>query len=239
MLKFVKMAKKKKDKETTITNYYDLKKDDIDELVAALKGEETTQPDNLSMNIEEITGEKAPSAKGKDQEFDPYKRDKLSKLPAWFKAFFIKFWFAGAVCYFVNMGLGVYISNAEDLLLLDGVVMGILVDCIVNPIFRMIESDRREYDWYIMFPFPFKKFWTFFANILYYIIVFIGVNYVYMGINLVLQAINENWYLALEPLLFGVFAFFIDMVFIGIKDLIVYLIKKHKRKKAEEVPTDV
>lgn len=137
------------------------------------------------------------------------------------------------------MGLGVYISNAEDLLLLDGVVMGILVDCIVNPIFRMIESDRREYDWYIMFPFPFKKFWTFFANILYYIIVFIGVNYVYMGINLVLQAINENWYLALEPLLFGVFVFFIDMVFIGIKDLIVYLIKKHKRKKAEEVPTDV
>ena len=100
------MAKKKKDKETTITNYYDLKKDDIDELVAALKGEETTQPDNLSMNIEEITGEKAPSAKGKDQEFDPYKRDKLSKLPAWFKAFFYKILVCRGGLLFCKYGIG-------------------------------------------------------------------------------------------------------------------------------------
>ncbi len=37
-----------------------------------------------------------------------------------------------------------------------------------------------------------------------------------------------------EPLLFGVFAVIIDMIFIGIKDGIVILIKKRKNAKKEE-----
>ena len=228
---------KKQEKETTIEDFYDLKIDKVDELVAALKdGNAQSDAPPVSTKISDCTGTDTPDTKtkkGKDKEFDPYKIDKLSRIPVWLKAFFIKFWFAGAVCYFVNMGLGVYITNSLDLMLLDGVVLGVLTDVLVNPIFRLIESDRKEYNNYMMFPFPFKKYWTFLTNIAYYIGVFFCVNYAYLGLNLAAEAINKNWFVAIEPLLFGTIALLVDMAFIGIKDLIVYLVKRKKLKKAE------
>ncbi|MGN0817431.1 MAG: hypothetical protein ACI4L9_00540 [Candidatus Coproplasma sp.] len=223
------MAKKKpKNKESTIENYYDLKTKDIDELVAALKGDtENLSSEPVTTNIAEITGEEQTAKPGsKKAEFDPYKIDKFSRIPAWIKALFIKFWFAGAVCFFVNMGLGTIISSALDLLVLDGIVLGIMTDLLVNPIFRFLESSDKEYNNFIMFPFPVKHFWTFFTNIIYYVIVLLGVD----GIYVLMDGVwHMNVYV--EPLLFGLFAVIIDMAFIGIKDLIVYLIKKCKNKK--------
>ena len=52
------MAKKKKKiKETTIEDFYDLKVDKVDELVAVLKGEDTSEYGELTMNISEIVGD--------------------------------------------------------------------------------------------------------------------------------------------------------------------------------------
>ncbi len=218
------MAKKNKIRETAIENYYDLKTDKIDELVAILQGD-TPEGENPTSDIEEITGEKIESNSARKRNFDPYRRDKLSAIPVWLKALLIKWWFAGAVCYFVNMGLGIYIPSALDLLILDGLLCGLIADVVVNPIFRMLESDKKEYNPYIMFPFPVKQFWTLFANMLYYIVVFAGVNLCYLGINELIT------FTAVEPLLFGVFAVAVDMVFIGIKDLIVFLVKRAKRKE--------
>ncbi len=45
------MAKKKKIKETTIEDFYDLKIDKVDDLVAALKGEDTSEFGDVSMKI--------------------------------------------------------------------------------------------------------------------------------------------------------------------------------------------
>lgn len=231
------MSKKKKHiKETTIENYYDLKTKEVDDLVAALKGdsESVEKQEPITKNIAEITGEEAKAEPGtKKAEFDPYKIDKFSRIPVWLKAFFIKFWFAGAVCYFVNMGLGVYINATLDLMLLDGLLLGLITDCMVNPIFRMLESSDKEYNNFMMFPFPFKKYWTFFTNIIYYIGVFYVVMYAYTGLNELAQLINRNWFIAVEPLLFGVIALLADMAFIGIKDLVVYLVKRGKRKKQQ------
>ena len=232
------MAKKKKqNKETTIENYYDLRTKEVDELVAALKGDSDAlaEAEPVTTNISEITGEEQKAAPGsRKAEFDPYKIDKFSRIPVWLKALFIKFWFAGAVCYFVNMGLAVYVTDSLDLMVIDGVLLGVLVDCIVNPIFRMMESDAKEYNNYMMFPFPFKKYWTFITNIVYYVIVFIGVSYAYYGINLLVQLIKPNWFVAIEPLLFGLIVVIVDMAFIGIKDLIVHLVKRKKRNKEEQ-----
>ena len=99
-------------KETTIENFYDLKTKEMDELVAALKGETPEDAPVPTANIAEITGETQEGNKKKSgkAEFDPYKRDKFSRIfPFWLKALFIKFWFFGLVCYFVLMGLGIYI----------------------------------------------------------------------------------------------------------------------------------
>ncbi len=230
--------KKKQNQETTIENYYDLRVDKIDELVEALKSDEPVVDAPLPTSIAECTGTNTPDTKtknGKDKEFDPYKIDKLARVPAWLKALFIKFWFSGAICYFFMMGLGVYITSTLDMIVLVGVMLGIITDVMINPIFRMMESDEKEYNAYMMFPFPFKAFWTFFTNIIYYLGVIIVVNYVYLFIDGVCHI-----YIAVEPLMFGLIVLAIDMACIGIKDLIVHLVKRAKAKKlaADEIAAE-
>ena len=219
------MAKKnKRAPETTIENYYDLKVDKVDELVAALKDDGAQFDNEISMDIADCTGEESPDTltrSGKRKQFDPYRNDFLSKIPVWLKAIFIKFWFAGMVCYFVVSGL--QIGDTLDRVVLTGAVMGLVVDVLVNPLFRYLETDRHEYDAYMLFPFPFKAYWTFFTNIIYYVLVIFGVSLIY-------TLINEVTSLAVESLLFGVFTVAVDMIFIGIKDLIVFLVKRAKKK---------
>ncbi len=225
-------------KETTIENFYDLKTKEMDELVAALKGETPEDAPLPSTNIAEVTAEKpeegaAKSKKKKSAEFDPYKRDKFSRwLPFWLKALLIKFWFFGLVCYFVLMGLGTYITNSLDLFVVCGLVTGVVVDCFVNPIFRMMESDRKEYNYFMMFPFPFKKVWTFFANLAYYLVVMSCLGLLF---GLLFEVVEFS---GVEPLGFGLACLVVDMALIGIKDLIVFLVKravrKSREKKAEE-----
>lgn len=226
--------KKKKDKETNIEDYYDLRMDSIDDLVSALKSESPDESKPITTNIAEITGEKEKErGSKKSKEFDPYKRDKLQFLPTWLKAIFIKWWFAGAVCFFIMWGIGL---RGENGILLVGVVLGIVVDVLVNPIFRMLESEKKEYNAYTMFPFPLKAYWTFITNVLYYVVVMFLVNFCYLGINELINYINGTsglYKIGVEPLLFGTFCVIVDMVFIGIKDLIVYLVKRKKRKKEE------
>ncbi len=231
IVKIKVMSKKKKqnDKETTIENYYDLRVDKVDELVEALKSGKVDEDKPVPTSIAECTGTDTPDTKtkrGKDKKFDPYKIDKLSRIPAWIKALVIKFWFSGAICYFFIMGLGVYVSSTVDMIFIVGIVLGIVTDIMINPVFRMLESNEKEYDNFMMFPFPFKAYWTFITNILYYLVVIICVNYIYLFIDGVCHI-----YIAIEPLMFGIIVLIIDMAFIGIKDGIVYAVRSAKKKK--------
>ena len=219
------MAKKKKIKETTIEDFYDLRVDKVDELVAALKGEDTSEYGEVTMNISEIVGD----GKNSNKKFDPYRHDLLSRIPTFLKAFFVKWWFAGVVCFFVNMGIGPFIPE-EDWLLLDGIFLGLVVDLFVNPIFRFMETDRREYNDYMMFPFPIKAYWTFFTNILYYV----GIAFI---VGAIITFINENMFsYGILPISWALIVLCVDMIFIGLKDLVVHLVKKRKKKKE---PADV
>lgn len=225
--------KKKKIQETTIENYYDLKVDKMDELVAALMDEPPPDDNNLTMFISDCTGEDSRenyTRTGKKKEFDPYKVDFLGRVPAWLKAVFIKWWFAGAVCYFVMWGIGL---QSLDGVVISGAVLGLVVEMLVNPLLRFMERGNKEYNPYMMFPFPFKAYWTFFTNILYYVLVIACVNGIYFGLNELINTINntENAIpLGVEPLVFGTFCVIVDMIFIGIKDLVVFLIKKRTVK---------
>ena len=73
------MAKKNKIRETAIENYYDLKTDKIDELVAILQGD-TPEGENPTSDIEEITGEKIESNSARKRNFDPYRRRRTRTL---------------------------------------------------------------------------------------------------------------------------------------------------------------
>lgn len=229
--------KNKKFQETTIENYYDLRIDKVDELVSALKDEDPVFEEDISYGVADNTGvydSGSYKRSGKQKQFDPYKTDFLGKIPAWIKALFVKFWFAGAVCYFVMWGIR--LGDSLDSLVLTGAVLGLIVDMFVNPIFRYIETDRKEYNAFMMFPFPFKAYWTFFANMIYYVLVLMGVNGVYIVINYIANvAANTQGFIhvGVEPLLFGALCVAVDMVAIGIKDGIVAIVRHNKNKKKE------
>lgn len=238
------MAKnKKRIRETTIENYYDLKIDKMNELVAALKDETPPEDKNdLSMFISDCTGENGPETytrTGKKKQFDPYKTDFLARIPIWIKALFVKWWFAAVVCYFVMMGLQTLMNApAENLVLITGVVLGLVTEMLVNPAFRYMERDGGEYDPYMMFPFPFKAYWTFFTNVIYYIIIAFCINFCYLGLNELINFINHTAGaipVGVEPLLYGTFCVIVDMFFIGVKNLIVYLVKRKKKEKTANV----
>ena len=216
------MSKTKKGKETNIENFYDLKTKEMDELVAALKGETDESAEPISYNIKECIGveaakqgEETEYKKSTGKEFNPYRLDRLSRIPTWIKAIVIKWWFAGLVCYLIVMGLGEVIQNNENRMLLTGVVLGLVVDIFVNPALRYFQSSDNEYNSYMMFPFPFKKYWTLFTNMLYYMVVALLVNYCYMGLNMLIDVIrgtSGNIHVGVEPLLYGVFFIIVDMI---------------------------
>ncbi len=232
--------KKKKTRETTIEDYYDLRTDKIDELVAALKGETPEDAEPVSYNMADCMtpesatqGEVREYSKKQYKEFNPYKLDRLSRVPTWIKAIVIKWWFAGMVCYICSILLGYWIGMGENQIWFNGLVLGLVVELLVNPVMRYFADEGTAFNPYIMFPFPFKKYWTFLTNVVYYIVV---VWITYFAFYYVINIYIGN--LVVEPVLFATFITVVDMIFIGLKDLGVHLVKKFKHNKAE-VKNDV
>jgi len=167
-----------------------------------------------------LNADKATPPKGKKLK-DPakqYRSDFLDRIPAPVKALFIKFWFNGAVCYFIFWGLGLNISSTLDMIFVLAVVLGIITDLMVNNIVRFIETIPRENEKWLMF--PKKKFWTFFANIIYAFIV----------LFCVIQAYEIIAVFYVEPILFGLFYMGFDLLFVGMKNLLFKIIEDAKNK---------
>lgn len=166
---------------------------------------------------------------------DQYQTSILSKIPVWVKALFLKYWFAGAVYFFIGFGLGSYLTDSEAMIIVLGGVMGLTTDVLLNNIFMHFQSDK-EYNSFMMV--PVKKFWTLFINLIYAVIVVLCVVFTYNIINKWIIAsqglpATDNP-LPVEPLLFGLFYLAYDMAFIGIKNLIVYLARKASGHKTSE-----
>lgn len=204
---------KKKQQEKT-QNYYKLKTEAVDELVSALKEEASEAP------VEK------PAQ-------DPYKIDRLSKIPTWIKALFAKYWVAGALCYFGFWGMGLAIGDVLDNLVFVGVLTGAVTDLLVNSAFLYFETDKKEFRKFMMIPVSSKKIWPLFVNILYGLLVTFAVFYIYVLINYtVVQARGlpeGSIVLGVEPLLYGLFFLIVDMFFITIKNWVVSVIRKSKK----------
>lgn len=204
------MDKKEVKKEESV-NYYDLKTEHVDELVAALKEES-----------EPITpaGHKAYKVNSKDQP-DPYKIDKLAKIPSWIKACFIKFWVAGAICYFFLFSFVLSSFAQLDKLVFTGVMLGVIFDMVVNPAMLYFESDKKEFHPYILLPFSAKKIWTLLINIPIGILTVWIIN---LGYSVIIP--NNNLIKGVEPISFGLMYLAIDMFFVSIKNLLILVNKK-------------
>lgn len=206
---------KKKDKEANIpkqdtTNYYGLKKEAVERLV----------------NADKKTYPKTKGDPGKQ-----YRSGFLDRIPSWVVALFIKFWFNGAVCYFVFWGLGLYVKDMLDMIVLLGVVMGMITDLLVNNSLRFFESYDGQNSRWMMF--PQKKHWTIFANVIYCMVVLFGVIWIYEIINIVgnnIRGTVNEIILGVEPIMFGIFFMLVDLCFTGIKNLMRSIIADAKKK---------
>ena len=210
------MAKKKVNNNHTpekksSADYYKLKTDAVDRLVnAEKKTYDTTQGD--------------PGKQYRSKGF-------LDKSPSWVKALFIKFWFNGAICFFIFWGLGLYVTSMLDMIFVLAVVMGMVTDILVNNAFRFLATYEGQNDKWMMF--PKKKYWTFVANILYAFPVLVGVIWFYNVYNIVLNMIKGTegeMYLGVEPIVFGLAYMAIDMLFITMKHTMIKIISDAKQK---------
>ncbi|MBO7698406.1 MAG: hypothetical protein J6S38_05155 [Erysipelotrichaceae bacterium] len=154
------------------------------------------------------TVNKENARKVSDEEIKKYNSSILNRIPVWVKALFIKFWFAGAVCFFFYWGLAMYLADFLDQMFVFGLGLGIVTDLLTSNVLKFISSEDKEYYPYIMF--PSGKYWTLIANVAYaFLLLFL--TYKVYGI----------FKLNVEPILFGIIYTAIDMLFITIKNLIV------------------
>ena len=154
----------------------------------------------------------------------------IDKIPDWIKALFIKFWFNGAVCFFIFWGLGMLIFGL-DMIVVMGIVLGMVNDLLVNNVFHFFAITPGSNNKWMMF--PKRKLWTFFANIGYSTFILFIVVWIYSIINIAYNAImgtTNQIGLGVEPVFFGLLYMSVDMLFVGMKNLFIKIVQDAKEK---------
>ena len=154
------------------------------------------------------------------EELQKYRSKSGLHLPGWLQAVLLKAWFAGAACFFIFWGLGLYLTNLGDMLLVFGLALGLVTDLLVNNILRFAAATPGENDGWMMF--PKKGMGSFFLNILYGFFLLFCVYTLYQLINSAFVSLtgrSDTVPLGVEPILFGLFYTGFDLVFIGLKHL--------------------
>ena len=198
------MAKKQKNTSQSSTdnkNPYSINTDAVDRLV----------------NAKNKTYPKTKSDPGRQYKSNGF----FDKIPSPVKALAIKFWFNGAICFFIYWGLGLLVPAFLDMIVVMAIVSGMVNDLLVNNAFHFFSITPGSNNKWMMF--PQRKFWTFFANIIYAGIVLVGVMFIYSGINLITP-------IGVEPILFGLSYTAVDMLFIGMKNLVIKIFEDASQK---------
>lgn len=168
-----------------------------------------------------VTADETNSPPVSQEELRAYRSGPRRRLPGWWKILFVKFWFAGATCFFFIWGLGGYLADLMDLLFVTGLALGAVTDLLTNPVLRFFErTPGANARWMMVSR---KGYISLPLNILYAYVVLFFVFMLYNGINLVLirAAGGENRiFLGVEPVLFGLFYLGFDQLFIQIRQRI-------------------
>lgn len=196
--------------------------------------------DNYKLNTSAVDrlvdASKGKVAKVDEKEVAQYKSGKLQKIPTFIKAILIKWWFAGAACFFFLWGLGSIVQDQIVLLIILAMGIGMITDLLTNNFLRFLESSDREYDKWMIF--PWRKWWTIFLNVVWSFILLFLVVKTYDLINMWIIAAQNldptSVPLGVEPLLFGVFYTVYDLAFVWLKNLVVFIIRKIANRKYKE-----
>ena len=185
-------------------------------------------------------------------DIDPYKVDKLSKVPSWLIVLILKYWAAAAAIYFIGMDTFLInwseteniqlasdvdkllygISQAMLLTILFGLFLAIFSNYIVRPFVRMMYNRRNNTYRYNMI--NVRGFKSFLLALLYnmplsFVITIVVVWMGYFG--LVLDPFGTTGGTGVEPFSYALVYVVIDAFCVLIKDIIVYLYERAKYKK--------
>lgn len=200
------------DKQKKSTNYYDLHTGAVEDLVSASK-------------------ENTP--RYSRQELEKYRSGKVKwRMPEALKVLLIKFWFYGAVCFFVFMGLGMYVGNLIDMLFIAAVIMGMVTDLLINHFLRFTEKlPGGSARWMMVTR---RGAAGFLMNLVYGFLLLFLVVTVYSLVNGGISAMYGNAesapVIGVEPILFGLLATGADMLCISIRNTFRKIIADAQRK---------
>lgn len=173
---------------------------------------------NLKAVDDLVTADESNSPKVSEAELRKYRSGPKLKLSDTLKALLIKFWFNGATCFFFLWGLGTYLHNWLDQLVVLALALGAVTDLLTNNVFRFYAKTPGANDRWMMF--PQKAFYTLPLNLLYAGVLLFLVVTTYNVINVAIIRITgaaDTVPLGVGPILFGVFTTAWDTLLIKIK----------------------
>lgn len=175
---------------------------------------------------------------------EAYKVDKLSKIPSWLIFLLLKYWAAAAAVFFSAIGgldIGFDFSKVDEtdpaaiinadiaLLVFIGMILTLIMNYIVRPIARMINSPVNNTYKYNMI--NCKGILSFFLSLLYYMflsVILFLITIFLSSKKLVLDPFGTTGGQGVEPFTYALCFIVVDFIFLVIKNLILYL---HKRIK--------
>lgn len=174
---------------------------------------------NLKAVDDLVEADVSNSPKVSEEELRKYRSGPKLRLSEGLKALLIKAWFNGATCFFFLWGLGTYLNDPLDQLVILGLALGAVNDLLTNNIYRFYARTPGANDRWMMFPQP--AFWTLPLNLVYAFVLLFCVVTTYNAVNAAIihltRAASDSVPLGVGPILFGVFATAWDTVFITIK----------------------
>ncbi len=172
-----------------------------------------------------VTADVSNSPKVSRKELDKYRSGPKIHLSDWVKVILVKWWFAGAVCFFFLWGLGTVVPNRENQLIIVGLGLGFVTDLLVNKIFRYYEKTPGGNNRWMMV--TKKGFISLPLNVIYAFVLLVCIVGTYNAVNAVWLAASgqqDTIPVGVGPILFGLFATIWDLIFLGMKRMLKRII---------------
>lgn len=182
--------------------------------------------------------------KNKNNEFNPYASDKLSKIPLGIKIIFLKYWVAAAALFFFGIGNPIIIVEGQEytiasylpLYLCLSLGLGIFMDFIYKPLCNLMDSPQQTTKIYNLV--NRKGMSGLLLNFLYSFLIMIPMVTVLVFLakhNINLDFLNSYGNkAAIEPFTGGFVYLGLDFIAVSIKNLIIYIYKTNKYKAINE-----
>jgi hypothetical protein len=167
------------------------------------------------------------------------------RIPYPVRAEFIKYWFFGLNYFLFDMGIGsleFFRGSTTDMLaystlilfLISGFALGVFNDIFLYNILDVIEDYPKQKQPFVIF--KSKKIYSLFINIVYGIVVVFLSRWLSGLIALAIDPqLTSSWGWFREPFTCALVMFVVDGAFIGVKNLIVLLVRRIKGVNSAEL----